>query len=280
VPAFRAVLFDFFGTLTRSVRRGPQHAVIARKLGCDPEMVRTVLDRTFYSRARGAFGSAESTLRWVTEQAGGRPCRSLVQAAVPARVHALRADTVLRPDAVHTLNAIKARGLRTGVISDCTHELPALLPSLPVAPLLDARVFSVELGVCKPDPAIYLAACDQLAVDPEDCLYVGDGGSRELTGATAVGMTAVRLNAPDLVDHLVFDQDASFTGSRVTSLTDILPLLDRVPVLARTSRPQPSRGCEDGPRDRTAGRGGHQEGGRRLGVRWRRPGAGAVVPAA
>jgi putative hydrolase of the HAD superfamily len=232
VPAFRAVLFDFFGTLTRSVRRGPQHEAIARKLGCDPEMVRTVLDRTFQSRARGAFGPAESTLRWVTAQAGGRPCRSVVQAAVPARVRALRADTVLRPDAVRTLSAIKGRGLRTAVISDCTHELPAFLPSLPVAPLLDARVFSVELGVCKPDPAIYLAACDQLGVAPEDCLYVGDGGSRELTGAAGVGMTAVRLDAPDLVDHLVFDQDAAFTGPSVTSLSDVLALLDRGPVLA------------------------------------------------
>jgi len=240
VPAFRAVLFDFFGTLTRCVRRGPQHAVIARKLGCDPEMVRTVLDRTFNSRARGVFGSAESTLRWVTEQAGGRPCRSLVQAAVPARVRALRADTVLRRDAVRTLTAIKARGLRTGVISDCTHELPAFLPSLPVAPLLDAHVFSVELGVCKPDPAIYMAACDRLGVDPEDCLYVGDGGSRELTGATAVGMTAVRLDAPDLADHLVFDHDAAFTGLSVTSLTNVLPLLDRGPLPALTGTPRRS----------------------------------------
>ena len=229
MPAFRAVLFDFFGTLTRSVRRGPQHAAIARKLGCDPEMVRTVLDRTFHSRARGAFGSAESTLRWVTEQAGGRPYRSLVRAVVPARVRALRADTRLRPDAVAALTAIKSRGLRTGVISDCTHELPAFLPTLAVAPLLDARVFSVELGVCKPDPAIYLAASHQLGVDPEDCVYVGDGGSRELSGAAAVGMTAVRLDAPDLADHLVFDKDAGFTGPSVTTLTEVLPLIDRVP---------------------------------------------------
>jgi putative hydrolase of the HAD superfamily len=231
VPAFRAVLFDFFGTLTQSVRRGPQHAAIARRLGCDPEIVRTVLDRTFHSRARGTFGSAEATLRWVTEQAGGQPLRCEIRAAVPARVRALRADTRLRADAVTALTAIKERGLRTGVISDCTHELPAFLPSLPVAPLLDARVFSVELGVCKPDPAIYQAACEQLGVDAEDCVYVGDGGSRELSGAAAVGMTAVRLDAPDLADHLVFDKDAAFTGPSVTTLTDVVALIDRVPAL-------------------------------------------------
>ncbi len=231
MSAYRAVIFDFFGTLTRSVQRGPQHADIARKLGCDPEIVLGVLDRTFHSRARGTFGSAEATLRWVSEQAGGRPRRAQLRAAVPARIDALKADTRLRPDAVSLLRALKDRGLSTGLISDCTHELPAFLPSLPVAPLLDARVFSVEVGVCKPDPAIYLAACARLGVDAQDCLYVGDGGSRELTGAAAVGMTPVRLAAPDLTDHLVFDRDTDFAGVAVPTLTELLTLIDRRPAL-------------------------------------------------
>lgn len=225
VSAYRAVLFDFFGTLTRSIRRGPQHAAIARTLGCDPEAVRHILDRTFHSRARGTFGSAEATLRWVTEQAGGRPGRSQLAAAVPARVHAIRADTTLRADAVSALRGLKLRGFGTGLISDCTHELPAFLPGLPVAPLLDTTVFSVELGVCKPEAPIYLTACERLGVEPEQCVYIGDGGSRELSGAQAVGMTAVRLAAPDLAEHLVFDRDDAFTGPSIRSLTDVLALV-------------------------------------------------------
>ncbi|MET8149315.1 HAD family hydrolase [Actinoplanes sp. NPDC049668] len=231
MPAYQAVVFDFFGTLTRSIRRGPQHADIARALGCDPAAVLNVLDRTFQVRARGHLGSAEATLRWVTEQAGGSPQTAQLQAAVPARVDALKADTRIRADAESVLRAVKRRGLRTALISDCTHELPAFLPSLPIAPLLDVSVFSVEVGRCKPDPLIYLEACWRLRVAPEDCLYVGDGGSRELTGAAAVGMTPVRLAAPDLADHLVFDADECFTGLSVPSLTAILDLLDRVPAL-------------------------------------------------
>jgi len=231
MPAYSAVVFDFFGTLTRSVRRGPQHAAIARALGCDPDTVSGVLDRTFRTRARGVFGTAEATLRWVTELSGGRPRLAQLQAAMPARIDAMRADTRLREDAVSALTALKRRGLATALVSDCTHELPAFLPGLPVAELLDARVFSVELGVCKPDPRIYLAACEQLGVRPEQCLYVGDGGSHELTGAEAVGMTAVRLAAPDLVDHLVFDRDTEFTGPTITTLTEVLTLVDRIPAL-------------------------------------------------
>lgn len=232
MPAYGAVLFDFFGTLTCSIQRGPQHADIARLLGCDPDAVVDVLNRSFRARAVGAFGSAEATLRWVGEQAGGRPGTRELRHAVAARIDALQADTRLRPDAVSALHALKRRGLATAVISDCTHELPAFLPRLPVAHLLDASVFSVEVGRCKPDPLIYLTACRRLGVPPERCLYVGDGGSRELTGAGHVGMTAVRLTAPDLGDHLVFDADAAFTGQCVDSLTDVVALLDdRVPAL-------------------------------------------------
>jgi putative hydrolase of the HAD superfamily len=233
VPAFRAVVFDFFGTLTRSVQRGPQHADIARALGADPDRMVGVLDRTFRARACGRFGSAEATLRWVIEQAGGDPRPSAIRAAMPARVDALRADTRLRSDAVSALTAIRRRGVRTAVVSDCTHELPAFLPGLPVAPLLDAQIYSVELGVCKPDPEIYLAACAALDVAPEDCLYVGDGGSHELTGAAAVGMTPVRLAAADLANHLVFDADTNFAGKTVRSLTDVVTLIDQVPAFLR-----------------------------------------------
>jgi putative hydrolase of the HAD superfamily len=232
MSAYRAAVFDFFGTLTRSVQRGPQHAEIAKALGVDPEAVRGVLDRTFRARARGRYGSAEATLRWVIEQAGGRPRPAQVRAGVPARINALRADTRLRSDAVSALTAIRRRGLATAMISDCTHELPAFLPSLPVAPLLDAKIYSVRLGVCKPDPQIYLAACEQLGVPPAECLYVGDGGSHELSGAAAVGMTPVRLAAPDLANHLVFDADTNFAGRTVRSLTEVVGLIDHAQMTA------------------------------------------------
>jgi putative hydrolase of the HAD superfamily len=232
MSAYRAVVFDFFGTLTRAVRRGPQHADIARRLGCDPDAMIGVLDRTFRVRARGGFGSAEATLRLVTDQAGGRPRASQVRAELPARADALKADAPLRPDAVRVLTALRRRGLATAVLSDCTHELPAFLPGLPIAPLLDATVYSVEVGRCKPDPAIYLDACRRLGVEPSECLYVGDGGSGELTGAEAVGMTAVRLAAPDLAGHLVFDADREFAGLQVSCLTEVVQLADRVPAAA------------------------------------------------
>jgi putative hydrolase of the HAD superfamily len=227
----RAVLFDFFGTLTHAVRRGPAHAHIARWLGCEPAAFVSALDHSFPTRARGGYGSPTEALRRVAGTAGARPNRDQVAAALAARYAAVRADTRLRSDAVPVLRALRARGIRTAVISDCTHELPQFLPTLPIADLLDTVVYSIDVGACKPEPAMYLTACRRLSVSPEECLYVGDGGSQELTGARALGMTATRLVAPDLSGHLRFNGEIGWTGPSARSLTEAMTHLDIEPAL-------------------------------------------------
>ena len=226
MPRYQAVLFDFFGTLTRSVQRGPAHEDTAELLGCPRDTLIEVLDRTYYQRASGLLGNAEATLRWVCAQAGVHPSDGAVRAGVVSRHRAVRADTRLRAEAVPVLAALRRRGVHTGLISDCTHELPAFLPHLAVAPLLDVRVFSVQVGRCKPDPALYLAAARRLWLTPADCLYVGDGGSHELTGAERAGMTAVRLAAPDLAAHLVFNAEQGWEGPVLGSLAGVVGLVD------------------------------------------------------
>jgi len=230
-PRPRAVLFDFFGTLTHAVRRGPAHAGIARALGVDPGDFAALLDVTFYPRASGALGPPGETLRRLLAMLGRPPDDAALSAALTARVAAVRTDTVLRADAVPVLAALRALGLRTAVVSDCWYELPEILPSLPVAALLDTCVYSVHMGQCKPHPAMYLTACARLGVEPDECLYVGDGGSRELTGAEHAGIPALRLAAPDLVGHLVFNADVDWPGPNVPSLTEVLDVLGRQPAL-------------------------------------------------
>ena len=228
---YRAVLFDFFGTLTQAISRGPAHAHIARWLGCDPRAFTSALDRTFLERARGGYGTAQQSLRRVAEEAGALPGRTRVAVALPVRVAAVRADTRLRAEAVPVLRGLRERGLRTGLISDCTHELPRYLPAMPIAPLLETCVYSIEVGACKPDPRMYLTACERLAVEPAECLYIGDGGSQELSGARAVGMTAVRLAARDLGRHLRFNGEQGWTGHTARTLREAVTYLEGEPAV-------------------------------------------------
>ncbi|HZN19213.1 MAG TPA: HAD-IA family hydrolase [Micromonosporaceae bacterium] len=236
---YRAVLFDFFGTLTQAVQRGRAHTKIARSLGCDPAAFIDVLDRTFYLRAQGRLGTAEATLRWVCAQLDVHPSDEQLRRACAARVDAVRTDTRLRPDAVNALWALRRRGVSTAVVSDCGHELPAFLPELPVYPLLDRTVFSVHVGECKPHPAMYLTACAELDVPPAQCLYVGDGGSGELSGAAEAGMTVLRMDPPDLAHHLVFQTDLRWHGPAVRSLLQVVTYLDQLESSVAALVPRP-----------------------------------------
>lgn len=58
-------------------------------------------------------------------------------------------------------------------------------------------VASGELGVTKPDPAIFAAAAAAFGVSAASCLYVGDRLATDAIGATAAGMRGVWLARPD-----------------------------------------------------------------------------------
>jgi putative hydrolase of the HAD superfamily len=73
----------------------------------------------------------------------------------------------------------------------------------------------------KPDPRLFRAAAARLPADPERCLYVGDGGGRELTGAAAVGMRAVLLAGPDWRPTRAGSHETGWTGPQIASLTEL-----------------------------------------------------------
>jgi putative hydrolase of the HAD superfamily len=71
----------------------------------------------------------------------------------------------------------------------------------------------------KPDPRIYRLALDQLGVEPEQAVFVGDGANDELAGAERVGMTAVGVDSPG--GELPEDWD----GPRIRALPELLELV-------------------------------------------------------
>ncbi|MFI7606017.1 HAD family hydrolase [Micromonospora sp. NPDC049366] len=82
----------------------------------------------------------------------------------------------------------------------------------------DVAVFSSEVRLAKPDPAIFHAAAGRLGVAPAECVYVGDGADGEPAGAAAVGMTVLRTTEHN-------DTDPSWGGPTIASLADLPALL-------------------------------------------------------
>jgi putative hydrolase of the HAD superfamily len=68
------------------------------------------------------------------------------------------------------------------------------LRTLGIEQIFSAVVISAEIGIAKPDPAIFAFAIDQLGVKPEHVWHVGDSLRSDAGGAKAAGLIAVWLN--------------------------------------------------------------------------------------
>jgi HAD superfamily hydrolase (TIGR01509 family) len=99
------------------------------------------------------------------------------------------------PDTLDVLRAVRDRGLPIGIVSDTGFDLRPALDRLGLSPLLDTVVMSFEYGVCKPAAKVFLTAADQVGVDPDRILMVGDNPLTD-SGAALVGMHVLLLPPP------------------------------------------------------------------------------------
>jgi HAD superfamily hydrolase (TIGR01509 family) len=207
VSQFDAVLFDAGDTLIRLSGSGETllHKAAAT-LGVDAldpaeaaHVWRRVLDRsgTAEELAKGRdLSNARHREVWVAlyDAAG---CERLAP-GLSERLYALTvsADSwEAFPDTIPTLQALRDRGLPVGVVSDTGFDLRPAMDLLGLSPFLDTVVMSYEYGVCKPATTVFLTACDQLHVDPERTLMVGDNPLTD-SGAVAAGMCVFLLPRP------------------------------------------------------------------------------------
>jgi putative hydrolase of the HAD superfamily len=100
--------------------------------------------------------------------------------------------------AAHThplLEALRARGLALGLVSNAFDPgwlLHRDLKQMGLEERLDFSVFSSEVGMRKPHPAIFERALEALGVAPENALFVGDRLFEDVRGAAELGMTTVQ----------------------------------------------------------------------------------------
>jgi putative hydrolase of the HAD superfamily len=223
-----AVVFDFYGTLTPvspDEAWASNAASLAAVFGVSSAALVTVLDESFPDRITGAFGTVRQTMRVLADRLGVTLTEEQLGEASRVRRERQEAMFALRPEALAVIGRLREDGLRIGLLSDCTSELPDAWSRLPLSRVVDAAVFSCVECRRKPDPMLFRTAAARLRADPERCLYVGDGGGRELTGASAVGMRAVLLAGPDWVRPRVRRQEveADWAGPRIASLTELCP---------------------------------------------------------
>jgi putative hydrolase of the HAD superfamily len=201
-------------------------AHIAAVLGADAGAFRAEWDRTAVARQTGTVGSMEENVRTICRSLEmADPSDELVAEALAPRGEMYARWFHPRPGALETLEALRSRGFPLALISMCAPDTPAMWAASPFAGTVDVEVFSCEVGLRKPEPAIYLYACERLGVEPAACLYCGDGSYRELTGAAAVGMTAVEIRDPDVdLETKLHLEGDDWTGARIGDLRELLAM--------------------------------------------------------
>ena len=213
----RGVIFDLWQTLVRWPDESAKemYAQLAQTWGADPE----TLDEVWFRRRREReIGPIEPHLRSIAEELG---LTGDLKAVITIRRDWTFESLVPRPEAIPTLQELRRRGHKLGMISACSQDVPEVWDRTPFANLFDSAVFSCSVGFSKPDPRIYALAADELGLEPADCLFVGDGANDELPGAEHAGMTAVQLRAPG---ERLTPEGERWTGRYVGLLSDVLEL--------------------------------------------------------
>ena len=205
----QAITFDAAGTLIRVADPvGETYSRIARDLGADlsPAALDAAFRDVFPNMPAMAFPDldepaiADAERAWwrdlverVVRHAGGiseldeyfETLYSYYASACAWRAY---------PEARQVLKSARARGLGVAVVSNFDSRLPPILRELGIADLVDAVIYSTGCGAAKPDPRIFHHAMHALGSTPQATLHVGDSLHADYHGASAAGMTAVRLS--------------------------------------------------------------------------------------
>jgi putative hydrolase of the HAD superfamily len=227
-----AVVFDWGGTLSAfaDIDLADMWRMAARHL--DPsredelckqltEIESATFDRTKTDQRSSTLGDI---LRMASSAVGLDVAEAVLEEAATHHLDSWTPHIVHEPDAAPVLAAIRAQGIRTGLLSN-THWPRAFhehfLERDGLDGLLDIRLYTSELTHMKPHPKVFRLALHQLGVsEPHRAVFVGDRPFDDIYGAKVNGMRAVlRRNR-----HVPpFDVDAD---AEIDQLSELLPLLD------------------------------------------------------
>ena len=102
------------------------------------------------------------------------------------------------PEPLEVVQKLRAMGIKLAIVTNITPDLlesqKAKVNALGIAPLFDAIIYSGEFGIHKPDRRIFDHAAEALGVSNDQCVFVGDDPTSDVTGALNAGMEAVWLD--------------------------------------------------------------------------------------
>ena len=193
-----AVLFDFNGVLTTSPFA--HMAALGTDSGVDGQVVLDLMlgpydedtDHAWHRFERGEISAAEYGADLFARAAEAKvelDFSSLGDMMSRLEVH----DVV-----IERIRSLRADGYRTGLVTNNVKEASSLWRQLvPVDELFEVIVDSSEVGMRKPNPAIFLHALELLGgIEPKRAVFLDDAAGN-VVGAEAAGLHGILVDAAD-----------------------------------------------------------------------------------
>lgn len=190
---YKVVIFDLFETLiTEWGHKKYTKNEMCADVGIEREKFDIYWDEKGDDRYLGEI-SFEDSILYICEKIEKSIDASVISNIIDKRIKTKSVCfEYVNPNVFQLLRNIKALGLQTAIISNCSSEEVNVLKESGIYKYFDEVILSYEVHMKKPDSCIYEEGAKRLGVALEECLFVGDGGSNELVGAKNVGMKAIQ----------------------------------------------------------------------------------------
>jgi epoxide hydrolase-like predicted phosphatase len=189
-PTIKAVILDFGGVLMRTESQ-EQRERLARHFGLSlDELYRLVFD---------GKGSREAQLGLIDPDQRWAQIGQSVGLKSANEQHAFRqamfATDVLDHELVDYVRSLRPR-FKTALLSNASLRLVTTLSELHIEDCFDVIVISAQVGLMKPDPAIYRLTLDRLGAEPHEAVFLDDVADN-VAAAARLGIHGVLFTGRD-----------------------------------------------------------------------------------
>lgn len=226
---YKAVIFDLYGTLIENPSKNEyknELEIMSAILKIDIKEFEHYWNReTYMKRVLGYYKTIEGNLIDICKSAKVNISHEKIMNAAASRENFTKSSLEkLKDNTRAVLEGLKKRGYKIGLISDCSCDVPKYWNTCKIKSFFDSEVFSCVSGVKKPDNKIYRLSLNELDLKPDECIYVGDGGSFELTGALNAGMSPVLISYAET--RMTFRHNVDiWNGRRIQNLSELMKYL-------------------------------------------------------
>jgi HAD superfamily hydrolase (TIGR01509 family) len=241
--SLKAVTLDFHNTIARCDR---WFELEVRELV--PEVLRLLRERGEHGgdgdndeaeRARVAYRTLRQEIIASGDERDALDCAlatlTAIEVALPESAVAATIETLMRealeeatpiPGVIEAIGALRARGLRLGVVSSAVHHpfLDWSLARFGIADAFSTVITSASSGYYKTRPEIYRLALDHLGVAADEAVHVGDSYRFDVQGARRAGLRTVWFAPTDLALARP-DNEADATIADLATLPTVIATL-------------------------------------------------------